>query len=91
MALAIVLAARHVVRRYAVPPVTALRLSVGFTALMLLATAELCLAVLFASQSPAQYIASRDPVSGSVYVAMLGLFALMPLILARVRCGHGPR
>lgn len=31
----------------------------------------------------AEYIAGRDPVSGSVYVAMLLLFALMPLILAR--------
>ena len=35
-------------------------------------------------QSLAQYIASRDPVSGSVYLLMLGLFAAMPLVLARL-------
>jgi hypothetical protein len=42
------------------------------------------LAFLLRGQSPAQSIASHDPVSGSVYAAMLALFALMPLLLARM-------
>ena len=31
----------------------------------------------------AEYYESRDPVSGAVYVIMLGLFALMPLLGSR--------
>jgi len=38
-------------------------------------------------QSPSQYVASRDPVSGSVYVVMLLLFAIMPVLQ---RSGQGP-
>jgi hypothetical protein len=30
-----------------------------------------------------EYVAGRDPVSGTVYLVMLGLFALMPLFVAR--------
>ena len=29
------------------------------------------------------YLASRDPVAGTVYIVMLGLFAIMPLVVAR--------
>jgi hypothetical protein len=38
----------------------------------------------------AQCIASRVPVSGSVYLLMLLLFALMPVILARLPGGRLP-
>jgi hypothetical protein len=37
-----------------------------------------------------EYVAGRDPVSGTVYFAMLGLFALMPVILARVQVRRLP-
>jgi hypothetical protein len=30
-----------------------------------------------------EYLASRDPASGTVYYATLGVFAIMPLVLAR--------
>ena len=30
-----------------------------------------------------EYLESRDPVSGAVYLLMLGLFALMPWLVAR--------
>lgn len=79
MAVVIVLAARHVVRRWALPTATA-RLLVGGLALALLLAAELTLAALLQGQSPAQWIASRDPVSGRVYFAMLLVYALMPLL-----------
>ncbi|WP_242616975.1 hypothetical protein [Rivibacter subsaxonicus] len=83
MLVAIVLAARCVVRRFALPPTLGVRLSVGFLALALLLAAELGLALLLGNRSLAQYIASRDPVSGAVYLVMLGIFALMPVMVAR--------
>lgn len=82
---AIVVAARHVVGRFAAPPSRTTLLGLGFIALGLLIAAEVALAVVLARQSLRQYIASRDPVSFGVYLAMLLLFALMPYILGRRR------
>jgi len=82
---AIVLAARHVVRRFDIPSRLSVRLQVGFAALAMSVLAELLLAAALQDRSIAQYIASRDPVSGSVYLVMLLLFALMPAILGRAR------
>jgi hypothetical protein len=84
MAVAIVLAARHVVRRFELPASLPLRLLVGFTALALSVIAELLLAMALQGRSLVEFIASRDPVSGSVYLVMLLLFALMPAILSRL-------
>ena len=81
MLLAIFLAARHVVLRFALPQRTVIRLQVGFVALALSVAAELMLAAVLQGRSIAAYVASRDPVSGSVYLAMLATFALMPAIL----------
>jgi hypothetical protein len=58
-------------------------LAVGFLALGLLLAAEFLLAAAIQDRSLGEYIASRDPVSGTVYLAMLVLFAFMPLIIAR--------
>jgi hypothetical protein len=77
MLLVIVCSARYVVRRYR-PLHWRSRLLVGVIALSLLAAAELLFAALLQGQTPAQYVASRDPVSGAVYLAMLLLFAAMP-------------
>jgi hypothetical protein len=33
--------------------------------------------------SISEYFASRDPVSGTVYYAMMGIFTVMPLLVAR--------
>lgn len=52
--------------------------AVGLMALGLLVLAELLLAVVLAGRSVADYLASRDPVSGGGYLAMLGVFAAMP-------------
>lgn len=83
MFVAIVLAARYVVRRFDLPASLPVRLQVGFAALAMSVLAELLLATVLQGRSLAQFIASRDPVSGSVYLAMLLLFALMPAILRR--------
>jgi hypothetical protein len=91
MIVAIVLAARHVVRRFALPASLPVRLKVGFAALALSVLAELLLATVLQGRSLGQFIASRDPVSGSVYLAVLLLFALMPSILGQVHCRRTPR
>jgi hypothetical protein len=85
MLVVIVFAARYVVGRYSLPPKVGLRLQVGLGALALSVGAELLLATALQSQSIAQYIASRDPVSGSVYLLLLLVFALMPALLVQMR------
>lgn len=87
MLVVIVLAARLVVRRFAAPPAVRTWLPVGVLALALLVGAELLLVTLLQSRTVGDYIASRDPVSGGVYLAMLGVFALMPSIAGRIARG----
>ncbi len=96
MFVVILLGARFIVRKYALPTRTPVRLGAGLLALGLSLAAEVLLAAVLQDRSVVDYIASRDPVSGSVYLAMLVLFALMPLILARVEtarkaAGREPR
>ena len=88
MFVAIVVAARYVIRRFALPADVSVRLQVGFAALAMSVVAELLLATVLQSRSLTQFIASRDPVSGSVYLVMLLVFALMPAMHARVRGGY---
>jgi hypothetical protein len=78
MFVAIVLAAGYVVRRYAGVIANGAWLWVGGVALTAMVAAELLLAVALAGRSVGEYIRSRDPVSGSVYLVMLVVFALMP-------------
>lgn len=85
MLVVVVLSSRFVVRRFELARTVAVRLGTGLFALTLLSAAEILLAVVLQRRSLGAYIASRDPVSGSVYVAMLILFAAMPLVLARTR------
>jgi hypothetical protein len=83
MLVVIILSARFISRRFALPATASVRLGTGLIALGLLLAAELLFAALLQGRSLAEYIASRDPVSGSVYLAMLAVFALMPLIISR--------
>lgn len=85
MGVAIYLAARYVVRRFALSPRAPHRLLVGGLALALLGAAELGLAALLQRLSPVEYIAGRDPISGSAYLAMLALFALAPWLLTALQ------
>jgi hypothetical protein len=81
MFVVVLFSARFVVMRFNVPRTTAARLGTGLLALTLLVAAEILLAVVLQRQSLGAYIASRDPVSGSVYLAMLAVFAVMPVCL----------
>lgn len=90
MLVAILLAARFIVRRFGLPPSVGSRLATGMVALGLLLIAELLLAVAMQDRSLADYVASRDPVSGTVYVLMLLLFALMPMLRMLFGCADRP-
>lgn len=78
-----ILAARWIVRRPGVPPTPSERLGVGFVALALLLIAEFTLVLWLRGLTIHEYIASRDPVAGTVYIVMLGAFAIMPLLFTR--------
>ena len=87
MLVVIVMAARFIVRKFALPATASVRMGAGLLALGLSLAAEVILAAVLQDQSLGEYLASRDPVSGGVYLVVLGLFAVMPLILARVPFG----
>lgn len=82
MLVAIVLAARWTVRRW--DNWSAGRLAaVGVLALGLLLMAEVTLVLALGDLSIAEYLAGRDPVSGTVYAISLVLFAAMPCLVRR--------
>jgi hypothetical protein len=78
-----IVAARWIVRRLALPSTPSIRLGMGFLALGLLLVAEFTLVLWLRGLSISEYLASRDPVSGTVYYVLLGVFALMPVLVAR--------
>jgi len=79
-----IVAARWTVLRLAVPSVPSARLGMGGVALVLMLVAEFGFVLWIRGLSIRQYIATRDPVSGTVYYLMLALFAIMPLVLDRI-------
>ena len=78
-----IVAARWVVRRLAVPPKPSNRLGMGCIGLGLMLVAEFTLVLWLRGVSINEYLASRDPVSGTVYYVMLGVLCIMPLLVAR--------
>ena len=90
MLLVIVLAARWIARRFAVPSATATRFGMGLVALALLLTAEFMLVLWLQGMTVREYLAARDPVSGAVYLAMLSVFAAMPWLVSLFERGTGP-
>jgi hypothetical protein len=78
-----IVAARWIVRCLALPSTPSIRLGMGFLALGLLLVAEFTLVLWLRGLSIGEYLASRDPVSGTVYYVTLGVFALMPVLVAR--------
>jgi hypothetical protein len=78
-----IFAARWVIRRLRVPLAPAVRLAMGLVALALLLSVELSVVLWLRGLTIDQYFARRDPLAGAVYVAMLAVFAVMPLLVAR--------
>jgi hypothetical protein len=83
MFVVILVTARWVVRRFALPPGLTRRLGMGCVALGLLLAAEFTLVLWLQGLSIREYLATRDPVSGTVYYLMLGVFAVVPLFVGR--------
>lgn len=83
MFVVIIVAARWIIRHLAVPSTLSIRLGMGCVALGLLLVAEFTLVLWLRGLSISDYLASRDLVSGTVYYVMLGVFAIMPLLVAR--------
>ena len=78
MLLVMIVASRWIVRRFAQDSSVLSRLILGFVALILMISTELWMARILQGVSISQYIAARDPVSGTAYYGMLILFALLP-------------
>jgi hypothetical protein len=83
MLLVSLIAARWTIRTHGLPAAPAQRLGVGLIALGLLLVAEFTLVLWLRGLTISDYLASRDPVSGTVYLVSLGFFALLPLLVAR--------
>jgi hypothetical protein len=77
------LAARWIVRRFHLPRTPSVRLGMGFVALAFMLIAEFGLVLSLRGMTMEQYFATRDPVSGTVYYALLLLFALLPYLYGR--------
>ena len=78
-----IFAARWIVRHLALPPTVSIRLRIGDIALGLMVVAEFVFVLQLRGLSISEYLATRDPVSGTVYYLMLAVFGIMPLFVAR--------
>jgi hypothetical protein len=76
-----IFAALWVVRRLAEPPKPSCRLCMGCVGLGLILVGEFTLVFWLRGLSISKYLAGRDPVSGTVYYVMLGVFCIMPLLV----------
>jgi hypothetical protein len=82
MLLVVVFAAREIVRRHFEMSQWRQWLAVGLVALGFLLFVEFTVVLWLRGLSLSEYFANRDPVSGTVYVLLLGAFAAMPLCFA---------
>ena len=78
MAAVIFISAGYILRRFPAVCQPSRSLIAGVLAFLLLVAAELALATVLQDRTVAEFIASRDKVSGSVYFALLLVFAVMP-------------
>jgi len=83
MLLVTIVAARWIILRLSVPMMWSARLEMGCMALALMLIAEFGFVLWVRGLSIREYLATRDPVSGTVYYVMLVVFAIMPLLVAR--------
>ncbi|MGF1459001.1 MAG: hypothetical protein ACFBSG_08230 [Leptolyngbyaceae cyanobacterium] len=87
MLVATALAAVWIVRWLRVPSRGWIRLGMGLIATACLLLTEFTVVLNLRGLSIVDYVASRDPISGTVYILMLALFALMPrLMMGQAEC-----
>ncbi len=82
MLVVIIAAAHWVIQRLALPAALWPRLTMGLVALGCLLCAEWGLVLRLRGLSMVDYIATRDPVSGTSYYIVLCLFAVMPWLIS---------
>jgi pimeloyl-ACP methyl ester carboxylesterase len=78
-------AARAVVRRYALPSRPSVRLGVGLLAAAFILAVELGIVLPVRGISFGEYWDHLDPVAGSFYYMLLGVYALLPLLMQSER------
>ena len=76
-----IVAARWTVLRLSVPMMWSARLEMGCMALVLMLIAEFGFVLWIRGLSIRDYLATRDPVSGTVYYVLLAVFAIMPRLV----------
>ncbi|MEJ2177325.1 MAG: hypothetical protein P8Y12_05125 [Gammaproteobacteria bacterium] len=87
MLIVIILAARFIARRF--PAARQIHcLYSGLIALGLLLLSEGFLVSFVRGMSVSEYVVSRDPLTGSIYLMMLLVFALMPWWISRPKRQH---
>lgn len=84
----IILAARWVIQQFQVPPTASSRLGMGGMALAMILALDFTVILWIRGMSFRQYVEAFDPVAGTAYFVMLGLFALMPLFVV---CARRPK
>lgn len=82
----IILSARWVTRHFSVPTTASSRLGMGGIALAPILLLDFTVVLWIRGLSFRQYIEEFDPVAGTAYFVMLGVFAVMPLLVTR--CGR---
>jgi type IV secretory pathway TrbD component len=85
MLIVIIVAARFISRTLLAGTSVAVRLAVGGIALVLMMGAEFGFVLWLRGISLRQYLATRDPVSGTAYYVLLGLFAILPGLFDRTK------
>jgi len=83
MLLVTIVAAAWINRRFLAASSKAAKLQVGLVSLVFLLAAEVGLGVILRGAPPLEILTDKDPVSGSVYYGLLGMFAAMPWLLAQ--------
>lgn len=81
MLMVTIFAARSVVRLFALPSTLFARIGMGCLALVLMLVAEFGFVLWLRRISIREYLATRDPVAGTVYYVTLAAFAVMPLLV----------
>jgi len=78
MATAIFVAAGYMLRHFPEAALPGRSLAADLLAFTLMVVIEMGLTILFKNQTPIKFISNRDKVPGSVYIALLIVFAIMP-------------
>lgn len=79
--LAMIIAARWVIDRFTLPPFPGIRLGVGLVALGLWLVMEVIVILPFHGLSLDEFLATQDPVVGTLPIGALGVLTVMPFLV----------